>query len=160
MADAGGCVPFGTATAVIATMNTPELGFTRFVHAQDPVYDTVCRELAAGCKTSHWMWFIFPQLKSLGRSLTAKQFGIDGKEEATACWRHPVLGPRLKQCAELVLAVQGRTAHDIFGSPDDLKLRSCMTLFDVVASDEPIFSRVLTKYFDGKRDDVTVGLLG
>lgn len=106
------------------------------------------------------MWFIFPQLKALGRSSTAKHFGIEGRDEATAYWRHPVLGPRLKQCAELVLAVQGETAHDIFGSPDDLKLRSCMTLFDVVASDEPIFSRVLTKYFDGKRDDVTVGLLG
>ena len=141
-------------------MELSDEGLQRFVRAQDPVYELVCKELAAGCKTSHWMWFIFPQLKALGRSSTAKHFGIEGKEEAAAYWHHPVLGPRLKQCAELVLAVQGKTAYDIFGAPDDLKLRSCMTLFEMVASDEPAFQRVLTKYFDGKRDDVTVGLLG
>ena len=143
-----------------AVMELSDEGLQRFIEAQDPVYETVCRELAAGRKTSHWMWFIFPQLKALGRSSTAKHFGIEGKEEAAAYWRHPVLGPRLKQCAELVLAVQGKTAHDIFGSPDDMKLRSCMTLFEMVASDEPAFQRVLTKYSDGKRDDFTVGLLG
>ena len=141
-------------------MSNASQGLERFVEAQAAVFESVCEELAAGCKASHWMWFIFPQLKALGRSSTAKHFGIEGKEEAAAYWRHPVLGPRLKQCAELVLAVQGRTAHDIFGSPDDLKLRSSMTLFDVVASDEPVFSRVLTKYFAGRRDDFTVGLLG
>ena len=141
-------------------MSNASQGLERFVEAQAAVFESVCKELAAGSKTSHWMWFIFPQLKALGRSSTAKHFGIEGKEEAAAYWRHPVLGPRLKQCAELVLAVQGKTAHDIFGSPDDMKLQSCMTLFDVVAPDEPVFSRVLTKYFDGKRDDVTVGLLG
>lgn len=132
----------------------------RFIEAQDPVYATVCAELSAGSKASHWMWFIFPQLKALGHSATAKHFGIDGRDEATAYWRHPVLGPRLKQCTDMVLAVQGKTAHGIFGSPDDMKLRSCMTLFALAASEEPAFSRVLTNYFGGECDEVTVGLLG
>ncbi len=99
----------------------------RFVDAQAPVIDQVRAELAAGRKTSHWIWFVFPQLKQLGRSGTARHFGIDSREEATAYWRHPVLGPRLAQCTELVFAVQRKSAHDIFGSPDDLKFRSCMT---------------------------------
>lgn len=132
----------------------------RFVDAQAPVYERVCAELRAGAKSSHWMWFIFPQLKELGFSSTARHYGIASREEARAYWTHPLLGPRLKQCSELVLAVQNKTAHQIFGSPDDLKLRSSMTLFEAVAPEEPVFGQVLDRYYDGARDDRTLALLG
>lgn len=105
----------------------------RFIDAQLPVFDQVCSELAAGRKQSHWMWFIFPQIKGLGTSPTARHFAVESKSEALDYWLHPVLGPRLKQCTQLVLNTPGKSAHDIFGSPDDLKLRSCMTLFAAVA---------------------------
>ncbi|HVL55106.1 MAG TPA: DUF1810 domain-containing protein [Burkholderiaceae bacterium] len=132
----------------------------RFVSAQDPVFDQVCAELSAGRKRTHWMWFVFPQLRALGRSATAKRFGIADRDEALAYWRHPVLGPRLKRCAELVLAVKQGTANDVFGSPDDLKLRSCMTLFAAVAPQEPVFAEVLQRFFGGVRDEATLMLLG
>lgn len=128
----------------------------RFVDAQDPIYEQVCAELRAGAKTSHWMWFVFPQLKSLGRSPTAERFGIESREEADAYLQHPILGARLKQCTALVLAVQGRSAHQIFHSPDDLKFRSSMTLFERVAPREPVFAQALTKYFAGQRDPRTL----
>lgn len=102
----------------------------RFVEAQNPVYRQVCAELAAGAKTSHWMWFVFPQLKGLGHSALAQRFGIASKAEAQAYWQHAVLGARLKECIELVLAIEGKTALDIFGSPDDLKFHSSLTLFE------------------------------
>ena len=137
-----------------------ERGFEHFVEAQKPVYESVCVELTVGRKASHWMWFIFPQLKALGRSVTAKHFGLEGRDEAAAYWRHPLLGSRLKHCAELVLAVQGKTAHDIFGSPDDMKLKSCMTLFEAVSPDETVFGRVLNELFEGRRDEATCTLLG
>jgi len=130
----------------------------RFVTAQGPVFAQVCAELAAGRKTSHWMWFVFPQLKGLGRSATAQHFGIASREEAQAYWRHPVLGARLKQCTELVLGVEGRSANQIFGSPDNLKFRSCMTLFAQV-TDAPVFGQALEKYFAGKGDEQTLQLL-
>src|SRR5438128_12134765 len=101
----------------------------RFIEAQDPVYSQVCAELAAGAKTSHWMWFVFPQLKALGRSSTAQHYGIADRAEAIAYWRHPLLGARLKYCTSLVLGVDGRPVHQLFGSPDDLTFRSCMTPF-------------------------------
>jgi uncharacterized protein (DUF1810 family) len=131
----------------------------RFVLAQDPVYSQVCAELAAGAKTSHWMWFVFPQLKALGHSATAQHFGIASRAEAQAYWQHPVLGPRLKTCSELVVAVEGKTAFQIFHSPDDLKFRSCMTLFAQVAPEEPVFNRALAKYFGGESDARTLELL-
>ena len=131
----------------------------RFIAAQDPVYRQVRAELAAGDKTSHWMWFIFPQLKALGRSATAQHFGIASRAEAEAYWRHPVLGGRLKECSELVVAVEGRTALEIFHSPDDLKFRSSMTLFVQAAPQEPVFSRALAKYFSGQVDPKTLELL-
>jgi uncharacterized protein (DUF1810 family) len=106
------------------------------------------------------MWFVFPQLKSLGRSATSEYYGIASLAEAEAYWRHPVLGERLKQCVDLVLAVEGRTAHEIFGSPDDLKLRSSLTLFEQAAPDEPAFGRALENYFGGERDSATITLLG
>ena len=133
---------------------------SRFVEAQAPVYERVCNELAAGRKQSHWMWFVFPQLKALGRSHTAQHYGIADAQEAAAYWQHPLLGPRLVQCAELVLAVPNRTAHDIFGSPDDLKLRSSMTLFAAVAPEATAFKAVLERYYNGRPDAVTVDLLG
>src|SRR6266581_3107993 len=99
----------------------------RFVDAQNPVYGQVCAELAAGAKSSHWIWFIFPQLEGLGRSATALHYGLGGRDEAQAYWRHARLGARLKECSALVLAVQGKSALQIFGSPDDMKFRSSMT---------------------------------
>ncbi|MDB5869685.1 MAG: hypothetical protein JWP96_2017 [Polaromonas sp.] len=131
----------------------------RFVLAQDPVYPEICAELAAGAKASHWMWFVFPQLKTLGRSDTARFFGLASRDEALAYWLHPVLGPRLKACIELVMAVQGKTALQIFHSPDDIKFCSSMTLFAQVAPQEPVFDRALDKYCGGKGDAVTLELL-
>jgi uncharacterized protein (DUF1810 family) len=130
----------------------------RFVDAQEPVYRRVCAELAAGAKTSHWMWFVFPQLKGLGRSAIAEHFGIASREEALAYLQHPLLGPRLRQCTRLVLQVEGRTLSQIFGSPDDLKFRSSMTLFAAVAPEESVFRRALEKYCDGD-DPRTIELL-
>jgi uncharacterized protein (DUF1810 family) len=131
----------------------------RFVLAQDTVYTQVCAELAAGAKTSHWMWFVFPQLKALGHSATAQHFGIASRAEALAYWQHPVLGPRLKACSELVVAVEGRTALQVFGSTDQLKFRSCMTLFAQVAPQEPVFNQALAGYFAGEGDAKTLELL-
>lgn len=137
---------------------TDPFDLKRFVDAQRSVYAEVCAELAAGCKRSHWMWFVFPQLKGLGRSATAQHYGIASKAEAQAYWAHPLLGPRLKECTELVLAVDGRSAHQIFGPPDDLKFRSCMTLF-ARATGDAVFSRALEKFFDGRPDEATLRLL-
>jgi len=131
----------------------------RFVDAQDEVYDAVQAELARGKKTSHWMWFVFPQLKGLGFSSTAQHFGIASRAEAHAYWMHPVLGPRLKECTELVLAVRGKTAREIFGTPDDLKFRSSMTLFAAVAPEEEAFQQALEKYYGGTGDAKTIALL-
>lgn len=131
----------------------------RFVAAQNPVYDQVCAELAAGAKTSHWMWFVFPQLGALGRSAIARHFGIASRGEALAYWQHAELGARLQQCSEIVLAVEGRSAIQIFRSPDDLKFRSSMTLFAQVAADAPVFELALAKYFGGVPDARTIELL-
>ena len=131
----------------------------RFVDAQDRVFDQVRAELAAGDKSSHWMWFVFPQLKHLGRSAMARHYGIASRDEARAYWQHPLLGPRLKQCTELVCAVEGKTAYDIFHSPDDLKFRSCLTLFSQIAPQEPVFALALKKYFGGRPDVKTLDLL-
>jgi uncharacterized protein (DUF1810 family) len=131
----------------------------RFVEAQDRVYEDVQQELAAGRKATHWMWFVFPQLRGLGRSATAQYYGIDSRGEAAAYLRHPVLGARLRECVELVLALDGSTAHAIFGSPDDLKFRSSMTLFAAIAPREPLFHRALEQYFGGEPDPATMAIL-
>lgn len=141
-------------------MNPPATELHRFIAAQDPVYGQVCAELAAGRKTSHWMWFVFPQLRGLGLSATARFYGLASRAEALAYWQHPVLGARLRHCAQLVLDAKGRTAHDTFGSPDDLKLRSCMTLFAAVAAEEPAFAQVLQRCYGGAPDPRTLALLG
>lgn len=130
----------------------------RFVDAQEPVFAQVLLELERGHKRTHWMWFVFPQLAELGASPMAKHFGIHSLEEARAYLHHPLLGARLRQCCEMLLQVEGRSAHDIFGSPDDLKLRSCLTLFELAAPQEPLFARCLAKFYGGRRDDLTLGL--
>ena len=137
---------------------------TRFLEAQRHCYARVLEELAAGEKTSHWMWFVFPQLKGLGRSATARRFGLAGLEEARAYLAHPQLGERLRECTRMVLAVEGRTAHEIFGSPDDLKLRSCLTLFAAAVPApakhaDRVFSAALARYYGGEPDPLTVQLL-
>lgn len=131
----------------------------RFVEAQDRVYAGVCAELAAGRKTSHWMWFVFPQLRALGRSQRSSFYGIAGRAEAGAYMAHPVLGERLLQCTQLVLDVRGKSAHQIFGGVDEIKLCSCMTLFEAVAPDEGDFAAVLTAYYAGERDEDTLDWL-
>jgi uncharacterized protein (DUF1810 family) len=128
----------------------------RFVRAQAPVFETVTAELRAGAKRSHWMWFVFPQHRALGRSATALRYGLRGRDEAAAYWSHPVLGPRLRQCCELLLALPGRSAHEILGSPDDLKLRSSMTLFNLALPDVPVFQQVLRRFYGGEPDVQTV----
>lgn len=134
-------------------------GLQRFIQAQERVYESVRQELARGKKTSHWMWFVFPQLKELGQSATAKYFGIGSKDEALAYWQHPLLGARLKECTQLVLAQRNRTAHEIFGTPDELKFRSCMTLFAQVTPGEPVFRQALEYFFAGRSDGSTLRLL-
>jgi uncharacterized protein (DUF1810 family) len=131
----------------------------RFVAAQDPVMASVRRELGAGRKQTHWMWFVFPQLRALGQSPTAKRYGIASLAEAQAYMAHPDLGPRLVECTELVRAVQGRSVHDIFGNPDDLKFRSSMTLFARAQPGTPAFAAALEQYFDGVPDPRTLDLL-
>jgi len=131
----------------------------RFVQAQEPVYGSVLRELQKGRKTTHWIWFIFPQLRRLGYSSTSKHFAISGREEAQKYLNHPVLGARLVECARIVVGHAGRSALDIFGSPDDIKLRSCMTLFGTVPGAAPVFAQVLEGFFEGERDAKTLKLL-
>ncbi len=140
-------------------MNDPGAELQRFVDAQAPVYAQVLAELAAGLKTTHWMWFVFPQLRGLGRSATARHYGIASRDEALAYWQHPLLGPRLAECTRRVLAVQGRSLHEIFGSPDDLKFHSCMTLFARVVPDDPLFREALARCWGGREDPATVALL-
>ena len=125
---------------------------SRFINAQDEVYDRVLTELKSGAKRTHWMWFIFPQLEGLGHSSTAAYYAIKSIDEAREYLNHPILGTRLRECAKAVLAVEGRSASEIFGYPDDLKFKSSMTLFSCVADPDSLFVRALNKYFQGERD--------
>jgi uncharacterized protein (DUF1810 family) len=131
----------------------------RFLGAQEPVFDQVLAELRRGRKTSHWMWFIFPQIRGLGSSSMAIKFAISDLSEARAYFEHPVLGPRLVQCTELVNAVENRSIDDIFGYPDNLKFRSSMTLFARAAPEEQAFRTAIDKYFNGEFDSATDDLL-
>jgi uncharacterized protein (DUF1810 family) len=133
-------------------MNALPAEFEHFVKAQDPVYQQVVEELTHGQKRSHWMWFIFPQIKGLGRSAISERFAIQSLEQARRYANHEVLGYRLRECTRLVLGVENRTISDIFGYPDDLKFYSSMTLFAMAAPEEPLFSAALDKYFSGKGD--------
>jgi uncharacterized protein (DUF1810 family) len=139
-------------------MNDP-FNLLRFVEAQQPVFAQALEELRAGRKTSHWMWFIFPQLQGLGRSKTAEFFAISGAAEARAYLLHGVLGPRLEDCVRAILVHRYKNALQMLGSPDDLKLRSCLTLFACVAPDQPIFQLALDQFFSGEMDRLTLSLL-
>jgi uncharacterized protein (DUF1810 family) len=136
--------------------DTDPFDLKRFVDAQARVYDHVVDELRGGRKRSHWMWFIFPQLRGLGGSPTAVHYGISSLEEARAYLRHELLGPRLHECARLVNQVQDRSVGEIFGSPDDLKLCSSMTLFARATDDNQDFVELLDKYYDGRHDQLTL----
>jgi uncharacterized protein (DUF1810 family) len=130
----------------------------RFLEAQEDVYAQALSELRNGRKRSHWIWYIFPQLDGLGSSATSKFYAIKSMEEARRYLDHPALGARLKECAEAVLAVTGSSVSDIFGYPDNLKFRSSMTLFSLIAGGDSVFGRILDKYFNGKPDERTVEL--
>ena len=130
------------------------------MEAQEGDYHQALSELRDGRKRSHWMWYIFPQYDGLGSSAMSKRYAIKSVAEAEAYLRHPVLGPRLHECAELLLAIEGRSAFEVFGVPDDMKLRSCATLFASVSPAGSVFERLLDKYFDGERDERTIRLLG
>ena len=139
--------------------NVDRYNLQRFVEAQESIIQQVISELRAGRKMSHWMWFIFPQIRGLGRSPTAIEYAISSADEARAYLVHPVLGPRLQECTQLVLLVENRPAAQIFGSPDDMKFRSCMTLFAQVSPQENIFEKALQKYFRGLPDQLTLDRL-
>src|SRR5512140_1047532 len=130
----------------------------RFLTAQEGVYAAALAELRAGRKRTHWMWFVLPQFQGLGSSPTARRFAISSLDEARAYLDHPVLGARLRECADVLIGLPGRNASDVFGYPDDLKLHSSMTIFDLVAAPGSVFGRVLEKYFGGERDGVTIRL--
>ena len=139
-------------------MNDP-YNLRRFVEAQGPIYAQVCAELRAGDKQSHWMWFVFPQIAGLGSSAMARKFAISSRQEAIAYLAHPVLGARLRECTQLVNAVEGRSVHQIFGHPDDLKFHSSMTLFAHASPGDPIFQQALKKYFNSEPDPATLSRL-
>jgi uncharacterized protein (DUF1810 family) len=132
----------------------------RFVSAQEPVYSTVVSELRNGKKESHWMWFVFPQIDGLGSSPTARQYAIRSLEEANAYLAHPILGSRLIECTGLVNNVAGKSLREIFGSPDDMKFHSSVTLFSLLESPESVFAQALRKYFNGELDERTTAILG
>jgi uncharacterized protein (DUF1810 family) len=143
-------------------MNDP-FNLQRFAAAQDApagaarsVYEAARAELEAGRKTSHWMWFVFPQIHGLGRSATSRAYAISSKEEAKAYLAHPTLGPRLIECVAAILSIEGKSAHQIFGSPDDLKLHSCLTLFAIAAPERDEFRAALRKFFGDELDPATV----
>ena len=136
-------------------MNDP-YDLQRFIDAQDPVFDQVCSELGAGQKRGHWMWFIFPQVRGLGQSDMATKFAISARDEAEAYLKHPVLGPRLRECTRLVMLVEGRSINQIFGYPDDLKFRSSMTLFASATTEAQIFKDALQKCCAGEPDRLTL----
>lgn len=156
--DLRGAVWSVAAEAFVMTAADP-FSLHRFLEAQEGTCERAVAEIRSGRKRTHWMWFIFPQYEGLGTSAMASRFAIRSVAEAEAYLRHPVLGPRLLECAEAALAIPGRSASDVFGHPDDLKLRSCATLFAVVSSSGSVFERLLDKYFAGVRDERTIQLL-
>ncbi|MBA4094418.1 MAG: DUF1810 domain-containing protein [Candidatus Accumulibacter sp.] len=136
-----------------------EFDLDRFVNAQDPVYSDVLAELRTGKKRTHWMWFVFPQIAGLGQSEMARRYAIRSSDEAAAYLAHPVLGPRLRECARLVALHRDMEAREIFDSPDDLKFHSSMTLFNDIAPDEAVFQTCLDQFFDGRPDPETLARL-
>ena len=142
------------------TKNTDPYDLGRFVQAQERNYAEALAEIRRGEKRTHWMWYVFPQFAGLGFSSTSKLYAIKSIDEAKAYLSHPVLGPRLMECAEAALKIEGRSAREIFGSPDDLKLKSCATLFASMLPPDSVFERVLEKYYAGEKDAKTLGLIG
>lgn len=138
---------------------TDTYNLSRFIDAQETDYASALAEIAAGQKRSHWMWYVFPQYDGLGFSSTSKHYAIKSPAGAAAYLDHPILGPRLRECVDALLSVTGRSAHGIFGSPDDMKLKSCMTLFAHVSPEGSMFEQVLNKYFGGQRDGKTLELV-
>jgi uncharacterized protein (DUF1810 family) len=132
---------------------------SRFLSAQQSIYPQVIKELLDGKKTTHWMWFIFPQIDGLGHSSTAKYYSIKSIEEAKDYLAHPVLGARLLECSNTILKIEGKSVDYIFGSPDNMKLKSCMTLFNFVSPENKVFEDVLKKYFSFKQDEQTLSIL-
>jgi uncharacterized protein (DUF1810 family) len=132
---------------------------SRFIDAQAGVYSGAVEELKRGTKTGHWIWFIFPQIEGLGHSGMSRRFSISSIDEAKAYSEHPILGSRLIECIELVMAVEGKSAEQIFGHIDALKFRSCLTLFAIARNDETLYQQALDKYFDGARDPLTMQAL-
>lgn len=142
-------------------MNTADIfDLKRLVDAQEGIYERALAELRSGQKRSHWMWFIFPQIVGLAMSSTSRHYAIKSLDEARVYLEHPILGHRLIECSQTLVGLQGRSASQIFGYPDDLKLKSSMTLFSLVDNDDPVFGSVLDKYFDGARDERTVEIVG
>ena len=139
-------------------MNDPH-NLRRFVQAQESDYEQALYEIRSGRKRSHWMWYVFPQFEGLGVSWTSHRYSVKSLAETEAYLAHPVLGPRLVECAEAALRIEGRSAEEIFGSPDDLKLRSCATLFAFVSPEGSVFHRLIDKYFHGRSDDRTLLLI-
>ena len=133
-------------------MNTDN-NLLRFLEAQQNIYPQVVKELQSGKKATHWMWFIFPQIEGLGHSSTAKYYSIKTIGEATEYLMHPILGKRLLECTDIIAGIENKTADEIFGYPDTMKLRSCMTLFNFIAPDQKVFADVLKKYFNSKEDE-------
>ncbi|MGZ4959193.1 MAG: DUF1810 domain-containing protein [Methylomonas sp.] len=140
--------------------NNDPFDLSRFLEAQELMYETALSELKNGRKRSHWMWFVFPQIDGLGSSSTAKRYAIKSIAEARAYLNHPVLGARLTECTKTLLCIKGLSASDIFGYPDDLKFCSSMTLFEQVTSKDSVFSRALGQYCGGKRDEKTLKIIG
>jgi uncharacterized protein (DUF1810 family) len=140
-------------------VNPDPFNLSHFITAQDPLMQDVLAQLRTGQKASHWMWFVFPQIRGLGSSATARRYAIASREEAVAYLGHAVLGARLRACTQLALNIQGRSAEQVFGYPDDLKFRSCMTLFAEVGREEPLFRQALQKYFAGEPDSRTLDIL-
>jgi len=140
-------------------MELDRYNLQRFVQAQEPIYKLVVSELREGGKRSHWMWFIFPQIRGLGQSEISQRLSIGSLYEAEAYFEHPILGPRLRECTQLVNAIQGRSVEDIFGYPDHLKFRSSITLFAQAAPGEKVFNEALDKYFAGAPDEFTLSRL-
>ena len=141
-------------------MNNDPYNLQRFLEAQAMNYDDALAELKAGEKRSHWMWYIFPQYKGLGMSRMSQEYAIQSLDEARAYSKHPLLGDRLHECSETVLSIDDYSAYDILGSPDDMKLRSCATLFAVVSPCEPLFMQILDRFYQGEKDRQTLDLLG
>jgi len=142
-----------------STASNDPFELRRFVEAQEGVYAQALAELKGGRKRSHWMWFVFPQFDGLGFSSTAKHYAIKSLDEARAYLAHPLLGPRLRECADALLTVEGRSATEILGSPDDLKLRSCATLFAQITPNDSPFAQLLRKYYQNQPDAKTLQLL-